>query len=294
MKFIFDRNLNLKYFKNRFFSLHKGGKSMENEGEKKSGISIFHSDKTFFHSIIYGLYATIPLFLHYAITKTTSILDFSQMDMVLTSELIIRKMTTLFGLFPDGFIAIFWIAFIFVVYLREKKEYPLMSPQFSDIIQTIKRSLPYAGALLGAAFIVSLMQPSVPDAPHHSLYMLPLLLGMKSGAGFLEEFLCRMILLGGILWGLKKTSLKYETACIIALSISSFAFAEIHYFHFFPQLGSYFGYINDPANPFTLGGFLFRFMSGAFLGYVYIRKGFATVAWTHAIYGYFSLLPIFM
>jgi hypothetical protein len=235
--------------------------------------NIYHSHSLSFR---YGMLATLPLFLHYLITEKIALLVGSQLEMIVTAEIILRKIPL-----------VFMIPFLAFLWFKEREKMGPINVSLGDMKRTIREALPFAGILWVTAFLIFLVQP---HAPGQNIFpYLPMMLAMKSGTGFFEEFLCRMILLGGTLWIFQRCKISYAVSAGIAIIFSSLAFAEMHYFHFFPALGQAFGAINDPSNPYTLGNFLFRFLSGAFLGWVYVQKGFATGAWTHAIYGYFQL-----
>jgi len=249
--------------------------------------------KCFSRSVRYGFYATLPLFLHYALVKSGSILANSTMDMILNAELILRKTVTLFGYLPDGFIPIFWISFVVILCLWEKKKMGPISPANEDFLKTMFEALPWVGVLLAAHYVILFTQPDSPAEFQSPFSYLSELLAMKSGAGFFEEFLCRLILLGGMLQIMKKCKVNYTISCIIGITLSSFVFAEMHYFHFFPELGQAYGVIENFNNPYSPFGFFFRFISGVILGWIYITRGFAVAAWSHAMYGYFSLIEFF-
>ncbi len=245
-------------------------------------------------SIRYGLYVTIPLFLHYVITESGSILSGSQMEMILNAELILKKFAMLFGLIPQSLAGVLVVTGLFFVCYKESKKFGPLYLNPGDVLYTIKQALPFAGMLWIIAFAISLMQSGLPQGDQSTFSLLPMLFAMRSGAGFFEELLCRVMLLGGTFWVLKKYGMKESKSSLIAIVFSSLIFAEIHYFHFFPGLGQYFGIIENPDNPYTIGGFVFRFLSGGFLGWVYLKKGFGVAAWSHALYGYFQVIQFFL
>lgn len=245
-------------------------------------------------SVRYGLYVTIPLFLHYVITESDSILSGSPMEMVLNAELVLKKFATLFGLIPQSLAGFLVMAVLFFLCYRESKKSGPLDLNPGDVLFTIKQAFPFAAILWVIAFVISLMQSGLPQGNQSSFSLLPLLFAMRSGAGFFEELLCRVILLGGTFWVLKRCEMEESKSSLIAIIFSSLVFAEIHYFHFFPGLGQHFGIVDNPDNPYTIGGFAFRFLSGGFLGWVYLKKGFGVAAWSHALYGYFQVIQFFV
>ncbi len=96
-------------------------------------------------------------------------------------------------------------------------------------------------------------------------------LALSLGAGVYEELLFRLILFGGLVFILSKI-FKIQRFLIVffALVISSSLFSYAHFF------GS--------TETFSLYPFIFRFLGGAFFCVVFGLRGFAIVAYTHAIY----------
>ncbi len=95
---------------------------------------------------------------------------------------------------------------------------------------------------------------------------------MSIGAGLYEEIVFRLILMGGLFWGMMKVP-KFPTvgAAIIAVVVSSFIFSGIHY-------------VGNMADVFTLSSFSFRFFAGVILAVIFYVRGFAVAVYTHAIY----------
>ncbi len=107
---------------------------------------------------------------------------------------------------------------------------------------------------------------------------------LSLGAGIYEELLFRVILVGGLFWILKKifigqTKLMY----IVAAVIGALSFSFVHH-------------IGAMGDPWAIDVFLYRTIFGLVFNVVFLIRGFAIVAWTHAIYdvmvvtGFFSLL----
>ena len=113
-------------------------------------------------------------------------------------------------------------------------------------------------------FFLNLLRPfSVhPPRPHD----FGSILVVSSGAGVWEEMLFRVVILGGI-YGLfagekKRLSL---LPCLVAVGVSSFLFSVVHFL----------------AEPPTAGAFWFRFLAGAFLGGLYLSRGYGVCAYCH-------------
>ncbi len=95
---------------------------------------------------------------------------------------------------------------------------------------------------------------------------------MSIGAGLYEEIVFRLLLMGGLFWGISKVP-KFPKigAALISVVVSSLIFSAIHY-------------VGNMADPFTLGSFSFRFFAGVILAVIFYVRGFAVAVYTHAIY----------
>jgi membrane protease YdiL (CAAX protease family) len=94
---------------------------------------------------------------------------------------------------------------------------------------------------------------------------------MSVGAGLYEELAFRLILLGGLFALLQRGGVGPIVAGVVAVVVSSLIFSGVHH------LGSM-------GEPFTLDAFVFRFFAGVVFAALYQVRGFAIVAWTHALY----------
>jgi membrane protease YdiL (CAAX protease family) len=98
---------------------------------------------------------------------------------------------------------------------------------------------------------------------------------ISAGAGFHEELIFRLILMGGLAWLLTGVT-GQRRAWLIALVVSSLAFSIAHH-------------IGPAAEAFTFGAFVYRALAGAFFALVYQVRGFAVAVWTHALYDVYVL-----
>lgn len=99
------------------------------------------------------------------------------------------------------------------------------------------------------------------------------------GAGFYEEFFFRLILVSLVLWILEKI-LRGEvsnTVYTIVVMISALLFASAHY-------------VGPFADNFTIASFAFRMTFGIIMSFLFVSRGFAVIAWTHALYDVFVYL----
>jgi hypothetical protein len=106
-------------------------------------------------------------------------------------------------------------------------------------------------------------------------FSLPTQLMISLGAGIYEEFLFRVILVGGLAWVAGKVLGRSRSAAgILAVILGALIFSTFHY------IGPY-------GEPFELGSFTFRTVAGLLFSGLYLIRGFGMTAWTHALYDVF-------
>ena len=98
---------------------------------------------------------------------------------------------------------------------------------------------------------------------------------ISAGAGFHEELIFRLGLMGGLAWLLSGITQK-RRAWVIALAVSSVLFSLAHH-------------IGPSGEAFTFAAFVYRTLAGVFFALVYQVRGFAVAAWTHALYDVYVL-----
>jgi hypothetical protein len=95
---------------------------------------------------------------------------------------------------------------------------------------------------------------------------------LSLGAGFHEELVFRVLLLGGLIFLGSRVSKGTSVWLVLgAVVVSSLAFSAVHY-------------IGPLADPFTCGSFVFRFLAGCYFAAIFRLRGFAVTVYTHAIY----------
>ena len=99
------------------------------------------------------------------------------------------------------------------------------------------------------------------------------------GAGFYEELFFRVIVIGILIGLLSLTKLSTTTKYIIAALIAAAIFSGVHH-------------LGPLGDPFSWDIFAFRFMMGLPLNALYLARGFAVAAWSHAIYDIYVMLGI--
>ncbi len=162
-----------------------------------------------------------------------------------------------------------------VVWWRERERRPPIVARYFAWI--VAESLVYAvvlaflvGGVVGAIFGVW----AVPDLVLAQLseLSLGLQLALSIGAGLYEELVFRVILVGGLFWALQRTtSLSRTRGYWIAAVVGAVIFSGVHH-------------IGALGDPFTVSVFTFRFLFGLALNAVFLLRGFALAAWTHALY----------
>lgn len=158
------------------------------------------------------------------------------------------------------------------IYFYERKKHIPLRPRYMGWI--IGESAVYAVVL---AFLVSVVVGMIFAAAPAGAQMdeqgLWTKLALSIGAGLYEELLFRVLLVGGmfavlqIVLSAKKRTLAY----VIAALVGALLFSWVHY-------------IGALGDPFTLSSFTFRFLFGLALNVVFLVRGFAVAAWTHALY----------
>lgn len=141
-----------------------------------------------------------------------------------------------------------------------------------DILRVVVEALALG---LGMRLLVGFLTARVLAVP-------PLLLGSESlspvdvlvisaGAGFHEEVLFRGVLFGGGTYLLMQLGHSAARSLLVAALVSSVLFSLAHY-------------VGPLGDPFALGSFVYRTLSGLYLAAVFHYRGFAVAAWTHALY----------
>lgn len=91
------------------------------------------------------------------------------------------------------------------------------------------------------------------------------------GAGFYEELVYRVMLVGGLVLFLKMIRVRAPIAFVVATVLGAAIFSGVHH-------------IGSLGDPFTFRVFFFRMAAGVVFNVIYATRGFAVAAWTHALY----------
>jgi membrane protease YdiL (CAAX protease family) len=131
------------------------------------------------------------------------------------------------------------------------------------ILFVLKSATPFLAALAEA------LKPSAAAGAYGDLAPLEKLT-LSAGAGFYEELVFRLVLLGGTRWLMVRTlGLGPVAGWVFAVLGTSIVFSLVHY-------------LGDES--FELYSFFFRTLAGLYFATIYAVRGFAVAAWTHAIY----------
>ncbi len=234
----------------------------------------------------YGFLAAIPLLILYEIGILLSNTGFSEVRV--GADVWLKQLLGSLGVQGGVLLAAVVIVVGGVVFWMERERRPRLVPAYFGGI--LLESTVYAvvlafivSALVGVVFgaALSLAPPEAlaqPLATAPLLAMaqmaelsLPLQLSLSIGAGLYEELVFRVILVGGMFWGLKRLMEDSRKAYVIAAVIGALLFSAVHY-------------TGSMGDPFELASFTYRFVFGLALNGVFLLRGFALAAWTHAIY----------
>lgn len=131
------------------------------------------------------------------------------------------------------------------------------------------------GIVLGRLTATLVQYLAVADGP--SLDM-PTKLMISLGAGFYEELLFRVVLVGALAaFGTRVLKWTPRVAGIVACVVGALLFSAFHY------VGPY-------GDQLQVSSFVFRFLAGITFSAMYLLRGFGITAWTHALYDIFVTL----
>ncbi len=226
------------------------------------------------HTPTVGFLAALPLFVLYEVGVVLANGRSGPMQVRVGADVWLKNLLATVGvagwLAVTGVVALVGIG----IFISERARRPVLKPWFFAGI--VGEAFVYAlilaavvggavGALFGRVLWPAAMMQGIPGG-------LGMQLALSIGAGLYEELVFRVLLVGGLAWGLRRAvKLEPGRALVIAAVVGALVFSGVHH------LGPF-------GEPFTLSAFTFRFLFGLALNGVFLVRGFALAAWTHAIY----------
>lgn len=141
--------------------------------------------------------------------------------------------------------------------------------RWGDVPLLVVESLLYAIVLsVLVSYVVGALLMRV--APMQGLPLVQQLV-LSLGAGLYEEVVFRVVLVSGLAALLRYLGSARDRAYVVAAVAAALIFSLVHY-------------LGPLGDAFALGSFLYRALFGLMLNVVYVTRGFAVAAWTHALY----------
>tara|TARA_Y100001970_G_C14060094_1_gene763720 strand:- start:120 stop:848 length:729 start_codon:yes stop_codon:yes gene_type:complete len=225
-------------------------------------LNYFRASKTFIYSVI----ITFPLIVTYELlhinslyTSNTTIINSFDFLSLISDYLNFKNPE----FYKSMFIFIIYFLIIYIYRTEFKKD---------------KVKIKYALVMVVEGFIYSILLYLL----IMNLSRLPLLINsetsnyikMSIGAGIWEEFIFRVILINLILH-LSKIMFNYNVAIVVfSVILSSLLFAYSHF-------------IGPLAEQFIFISFLYRFVAGLYLGFLYLARGYGIAVYSHMFYDLF-------
>jgi len=227
-------------------------------------------------SITYGVLATLPLLALYEILIAYSFYVLGQPvrimpDVWLKDSLALVGIRSTLAL--SGAVLVIGAALLFY----DRKRHGKTTFRLSFFWGILGESSLYAllsGLLVATAVgrLFAMMAPS--DLGFITTFALSL------GAGLYEELVFRVMLVGALFALFRHLMKHLQLAYLLAAVLGALAFSAVHY-------------VGALGDAFTLPSFTFRFLMGLLFSVLYLSRGFAVTAWTHALYDVFLLLGVF-
>jgi len=226
---------------------------------------------SFSRTLTFGLLAALPLLIIYEV-GIALLHSGTSMQVVNGVDALIEKMVTFSGLItPTQFTLLLILGITIGLAVAISRNKPQFKKQFFVFmfLEALLLSFllgPLSNWILhpGASFQISSL--SLPDFSNFASNIV-----LSFGAGFYEELLFRVMLVGGLVLLLRRFSISPVIAILISVIVSSLIFSGIHH-------------IGPLGESFTLSAFLYRSVAGGILAAIYVLRGFGVAAWSHALY----------
>jgi hypothetical protein len=125
--------------------------------------------------------------------------------------------------------------------------------------------------LLGGLMVVTPQVTPLDAMPAGMRLMLSL------GAGLYEELLFRVMLVGGMAFGLRWLGLGVPISGVVATVAGALIFSAFHY-------------VGEYGDPLELASFTYRAIAGVVFSALYLTRGFGITAWTHALHDVYVIV----
>ena len=222
----------------------------------------------------YGFLAAIPLLILYEIGILLT--NTGAGEVRVGADVWLKQLLRAMGVQGGVLLAAIVIIVGGVVFWMERERRPRLVPRYFGGI--LVESTVYAvvlafivSALVGVVFNAALWPAEPLALAQMAQLSLPLQLSLSIGAGLYEELVFRVILVGGMFLGFRKVMADQRKAYLLAAVIGALVFSAVHY-------------MGPLGDPFQLPSFTYRVVFGLALNGVFLFRGFAVAAWTHAIY----------
>lgn len=216
----------------------------------------------------YGFLSALPLLVLYEVMIIQ--VNASRPEQIrIGAEVWLKQLLALVGgtgLFLGAMIGFFGA---YILIYERKKRIPLRWRYF---LALLAESALYAVVVAGlVSSVVGILFAAAPLAQAVAPLDLWTRLALSIGAGVYEELFFRVLLVGGLYWGLRRFEVEQRRAYVVAAVIGALLFSAVHY-------------IGALGDPFALSTFTFRFLFGLALNVLFLLRGFGVAAWTHALY----------
>lgn len=225
----------------------------------------------------YGFLAALPLFVLYEVGVL--LVQAGQAGQVrIGADVWLKALLASLGLGGWGWLLGLVLLVGAGVYWAERHRRPPLVPRYFGLL--VAESVLYAvllaglvGGTVGLLFGAHARPADLPTLAVAQLQTLPLglQLVLSIGAGLYEELVFRVLLVGGLFLLLRRLFRAPWMAYAVAALAGALVFSAVHH------TGPF-------GDPFLLSTFTFRFLFGLALNAVFLLRGFALAAWTHALY----------
>ena len=252
-----------------------------NNDVQKNHVPILCGYKEVSRTFTYGIFIALPLLIAYKVGLVGGGMN--------GAELILSHVGSFFGALSldVGFIisSMALVIGIGVYIFREKRRMGNIDIHPIYAVLTIKEALFVAVPTVLIASLISFGRfPPPAFTEYESFLEIPKMFSEAAGAGFFEELLFRVLILGGIVSFMKKYFPKIRWTEAVGILAVSLLFTAWHYT----------GWLGLAADEFHYSTFMYRFLFSLVYGVIYLKRGYASAAWTHTTANMINTLAIMM